>query len=302
MTRILVTGATGFIGKPLLARIAASAGEVHAIARSEAPPERGGVRTHALDLRDPEATARVLAEVRPELLVHLAWYVEHGSFWTAPENLESTALSLQLLRAFADAGGRRAVMVGTCAEYDWSRADGPLQERSSPLGPATLYGTAKDALRRLGEAYADVAEIDFAWARLFFLYGPGEQPGRLVPAVIHGLLAGEPVETTAGAQRRDFMFVEDVAGALAALAASDVIGPVNIATGRAVPVHEVVQEIARQTGREDLLRIGALPDRPSDPPLLVGASERLREEVGFVPETGLEQGIARTVDWWRGRT
>ncbi len=302
MTRILVTGASGFIGRPLLARIATSADEVHAIARSEAPSVPGGVRRHALDLRDPEATGRLLAEVRPDLLVHLAWYVEHGSFWTAPENLESTALSLRLLRAFADAGGRRAVMVGTCAEYDWSRADGPLQERSSPLGPATLYGTAKDALRRLGEAYGDVAEIDFAWARLFFLYGPGEQRGRLVPAVIRGLLAGEPVETTAGAQRRDFMFVDDVAGALAALAASDVNGPVNIATGQAVPVRDVVQEIARQTGREDLLRIGALPDRPSDPPELTGATERLREEVGFVPETGLEEGIARTVDWWRRRS
>jgi nucleoside-diphosphate-sugar epimerase len=299
MSGVLVTGGSGFVGLPTLAALVARGEEVHALSTRASPPAVEGVQWHRADLGNELAAERLLSDLSPERLVHLAWYVEHGRFWDAPENVVWVERSLRLLRAFAAAGGRRAVLLGTCAEYDWSAVDGPLSERGSAIAPATLYGVAKDALRRLACAYAEREGFDVAWARLFFLYGPREPAGRLMPAVISSLLAGEQVRTTAGTQQRDFLHVDDVGRGLVALLGSDVTGPVNLASGTPVAVAEIVARIAREIGRPELVLRGALPDRPNEPPLLVGDVARLREEVGFTPEIALADGIRDSVEWWR---
>ncbi|HEX4435953.1 MAG TPA: NAD(P)-dependent oxidoreductase [Solirubrobacteraceae bacterium] len=301
MSRVLVTGASGFVGVPLLSELVALGAEVHAVhSRGDVAPIEG-VSWHRVDLADEAAVTALLAATRPERLAHLAWYVEHGRFWSSPENVVWVEHSLGLLRAFAAAGGRRALLLGTCAEYDWSGVRGPLRELGSPLRPATAYGTAKDSLRHLAEIYTASFDIELAWARLFFMYGPREQPARLVPAVIRGLLAGEPMPTSGGEQVRDFLHVRDVGGALAALLCSEVTGPVNIASGIGTKVREVIAEIASQVGRPELVRYGALPERLDEPPLLVADIERLRREVGFESRIGLAEGIAETISWWRER-
>jgi nucleoside-diphosphate-sugar epimerase len=190
-------------------------------------------------------------------------------------------------------------MLGTCAEYDWSQADGPLHETTSAIAPSTLYGVAKDALRRVCCAYSQKESFELAWGRLFFLYGPREAPGRLVPSVIRSLLAGEEVRTTRGTQRRDFLHVDDLARAIVALLHSPVLGPVNIASGQSTAVADVVEQIAIAVGRPELVRLGALPERPDEPPLLLADTGRLRDEVGFRTQISLADGIAETVEWWR---
>lgn len=140
-----------------------------------------------------------------------------------------------------------------------------------------------------------------AWPRLFFLYGPREHPARLVPSVTNALLAGQPAECTAGTQQRDFLHVEDAAAALVQLVLSDVTGPVNIGSGEAVSVKTVVETIADIVGRPDLLRLGAKPMPPNEPPLLVADVRRLRNEVKWAPRIGLRQGLEDTVVWWRRR-
>ncbi len=301
MSGVLVTGGSGFVGLPLLAEMARSGEEVHAISRSVPSAEIPGVHWHQLDMADGSAIERLMADIAPERLIHLAWYVEHGRFWSAPENILWVERSLHLLRAFVREGGRRIVMLGTCAEYDWSGVEGPLEEARSAVAPSTLYGIAKDSLRRLATAYTHQEQLELAWARLFFMYGPREQPGRLVPSVIRSLLRGETVATTSGEQQRDYVHVDDVAGALAALARSQVVGPVDIASGRATRIRDIVVEIADQVGASELLRIGELPDRPDEPDVLVGCGARLREQVGYRFQIGLPEGIADTVRWWRSR-
>ena len=161
-----------------------------------------------------------------------------------------------------------------------------------------MYGVTKDALRRVSSAYAEREGLELAWGRLFFLYGPREDPGRLVASVIRSLLAGNAVEVTAGKQRRDFLHVEDVAGALVALLESTVCGPVNIASGRPTAVADVVDRIGELIGRPELVLRGALPDRSDEPPLLVADVARLRDEVGYRPRWGLTDGLADTIRWW----
>lgn len=297
--RVLLTGGSGFIGSRAIAPLLAAGYEIHALGRS--PGSSADVTWHELDLLDDRATGRAVAEVAAEHLLHLAWYAEHGRFWAAPENLEWVAASVRLLRGFAEAGGRRAVIAGSCAEYDWANPVERCSElddgshAATPLRPATLYGTCKHATHLVADAYAREADLSLAWGRVFLLYGPGEDERRLVPQVARALLAGEPAATSDGMQIRDFMHVDDVAAGFAALLHSAVEGPVNIASGEAVSVADVLALIASAAGHPELLRLGALERRAGDPERLVADVRRLREEVGFQPAIALEQGIADAV-------
>jgi nucleoside-diphosphate-sugar epimerase len=301
VSRVLVTGASGFIGARTLAPLRERGFEVHAVARAGRPQASApdGVTWHAADLLDDDAGGALIRRVRPTHLLHLAWYAEPGAFWSAPENADWVAATVRLVGAFGAAGGLRVVLAGTCAEYDWN-AGGVLTE-SSPPAPATFYGIAKDATRRVAEGLGSLHGATVAAGRVFFLYGPGEDPRRLVASVARGLLNGERVATSEGRQVRDFMHVQDVAGAFAALVAADTEGPVNIGSGDGVEVRRVVDLVAQAAGRPDLLDVGALEMRADEPAVLVADARRLHDEVGFRPETGLEDGIAETVDWWRSR-
>ncbi|MEK6255519.1 MAG: NAD-dependent epimerase/dehydratase family protein, partial [Gemmatimonadales bacterium] len=263
MKRILVTGAGGFIGRNTLEPLRARRFEVHgAIATGEVLDVRGVVE-HGVDLLDPHQVRRLLSDVTPSHLLHLAWCTEHGEYWETPENLDWVAASLTLARAFYDHGGRRMVVAGSCAEYDPGGEDGcetpTCIERVTRCHPSTLYGVSKHALHTLVSAFNARVGISGAWARIFFLFGPNEDPNRLVASVIRALLSGEPAECTHGEQVRDFLHVADAGSALAALVDSDVEGPVNVASGAAVPLRELLQMLGRHLGRNDLIRLGARP-------------------------------------------
>lgn len=300
MSRVVVTGASGFIGRRTLEPLLARGFEVHAVSRRRPRDVPADVRWEETDLLDDAQRAALVARVRPSHLLHLAWYAEPGAFWSARENALWVAATVHLVDEFAAAGGRRAVLAGTCAEYAWGDA-GVLSE-DAPLAPATFYGICKDAARRVAEGLAERLELSLAWGRIFFLYGAGEDERRLVGGVARALTAGERAPTSEGSQRRDFLHVDDVAGAFAALVAADVTGAVNVGSGEAVAVRQIVELIAQAAGRPELLDIGALPARPGDPPEIVADVRRLRDEVGFRPAVSLRDGLASSVAWSRAQT
>lgn len=292
MKRVLVTGASGFIGRRVLPRLHERGFEIHPVGRR--PAVAGAAHWHTADLLDEAQRRALVKKVSATHLLHLAWYTEHGRFWEAPENVLWAAATIQLGLEFSRAGGRRAVFAGTCAEYDWT-VGGRYTEVTTPIGPTTLYGACKDASRRVVEHL----ETEAAWGRVFFLYGPEEHPARLVANVARLLIDGDRAATSAGTQCRDFLHVDDVADAFAALLDSDVSGPVNIGSGEAVTVRHVVELIARAAGRPDLLDVGALQQRAGEPQQLVPDVTRLREEVGWRPAFNLERGLSDTVKWWQ---
>jgi nucleoside-diphosphate-sugar epimerase len=286
--RVLVTGGSGFIGRPAVAALRDRGFEVHA------------PRSREADLLAPGTAAELIEAVGPSHLLHLAWDVRPGQFWTSTENVAWVEASLRLLRAFVEAGGERAVMAGTCAEYGWTDRVHCVEGRTA-LEPATLYGAAKHGLRAVAERYARQAGVSFAWGRVFFVFGPHEQPGRLASSVTAALIRGEPAETSEGTQVRDFIYSADLGDAFAALLDAHVEGPVNLASGEPRSIRALVEALADAAGRPDLLRIGARPANPSEPAAITAAVDRLRDEVGWRPPRTLEQRVADTVAWWRER-
>lgn len=292
-----MTGATGFIGHACLPALRGRGFEVHAVS-SKAPSgaDEPGVTWHAADLLDPVAARALVEWVRPTHVLHAAWETTPGRYGGSPENVRWVRASLDLLEAFAAAGGARFVTVGSCFEYDLRH--GFCSEEVTPLQASSLYGRAKGALRPLVEEYAAAVGISAGWGRVFYVYGPHEHPTRLVASVATALLRGEPAETSHGGQLRDYLHVADVGDALAALTDSEVAVPVNVGSGQAVPLRDLIHGVATRLGGEDLVRLGAVAVPEDEPPLVLADVRRLTGLLGWRPSYDLETGLDQTVEWW----
>lgn len=280
---VLVTGATGFIGSHVVRELLARGHEVHVSVRPGSDRRRlAGIESR---LRFHEGPMDRMP-LDPDAVVHMAWYAVPGKYLPALENHDCLAASRRLLSKIRG----RAVFAGTCFEFAPSEA--PLRE-DSPVKPSTLYAECKDALRREVEV-----RPNSAWVRYFYQYGPWEDPRRLVPAIITQQLRGEPSKVTPGEQRADYLHVEDVASATVSVLESTLQGPVNIGSGEAPSVREIVSKIAELGGRPDLIRWGAFPQREGDPMLIRADNARLRS-TGWAPRHTLDQGLRHTFAWWK---
>ncbi len=295
--RVLLTGATGFIGSHCIEPLRRRGYEVVATYNVRQPPAREGVRWVQADLLQTGAAERLVAEARASHLFHLAWYVEPGKMIASPDNLDWSRASIDLFRRFHTAGGERCVIGGSCYEYDWRY--GYCNEQLTPRQPDTLYGAAKQGLAETLLGYCAATGLSGAWGRMFFLYGPNENPRRLVPSVILSLLKGQEAQASHGRQVRDYMHVQDVADGMVALLDSAARGGYNIASGQATTIVSIVQALGELTGRGDLLRIGAIPARANDAPLVLGDPAAAKRDFGWEAAIPLREGLASTLDWWR---
>ena len=298
MKTVLVTGGNGFIGRHTLPQLLDAGYQVHVTGKSHKPNfiKHERVYYHQCNLFEFQQQRQLFEQIKPSHLLHFAWYAVPGKFWSSRENLNWVKASLDLLENFIDYGGKRVIFAGTCAEYDWSY--GYCSENLTPTVPHTLYGTCKNSLRQIFEQYCGQVGISSAWGRIFLLYGSYEKPGRLISSVINSLLNNQPAKCSHGKQIRDFLHVEDVASGFVALLNSEVQGAVNIASGKPVTIKEVVEIISRKLNCMELVELGAIPTSANEPPLLVANTQRLNQEVGFIPKFSLAQGLEATINWY----
>lgn len=290
--KILVTGANGFIGRHVLRCLARHYLEAVVLGRVCPPGVARDAFVQADLLSSSDLDERLRATGATHLL-HLAWVTEHGAFWESPQNYDWVRASVALVRAFAAAGGRHVVAAGSCAEYDWSH--GLCREHSTPLAPASTYGVAKDATRRLLSALCESAGLSLAWGRLFLSHGEGEDSRRLVPGLIDALTGVRPAFAVNRHAWRDFLQAGDVAEGFVALLRYGARGDYNISSGQPLQIGELVRQLANQLDA-DPDAVLALPAvaRRGEPDLLVGESRRL-QALGWRPRHSLASALAETI-------
>ena len=292
--KAVLTGATGFIGASTIAPLLEHF-QVLAVCRQIPENRVKNVEYRTLDLEDANAVIAFFQKEKPTHLIHTAWTrAGSGGLWDSPMNDHWVDLSETLVKIFHQSGGKRVVVCGTCAEY--ANSDTPLCEDTSQVKPNSPYGAAKVELYRRLEAFASKSGLSLAWPRLFFIYGPGESPNRLVPSVINNLLTGNEALCSHGNQVRDYAYVEDIGEGLVKLLNSQFKGPVNLATGQKISLRHIIEEIGVLTSRSGLIRLGALPARDNETPIIVGATKRLEHILGWRPKTDLKHGLTKTIE------
>ncbi len=299
--RVLVTGAAGFIGSHVARLLVSQGHDVTLILRDGSNLWRlDDVRSRLQivygDLANLSPLVDRLREARPEICIHLAWKGWSGKA-EADANLTSLGMSVELLRLMPSLGCPRFVGIGTCFEYEPSAR---VLREDTPLTPHDLYGTCKKSLFEVAGHFSALTGVSVVTARVFYSYGPYEDSRRLVPSITHALLSGEVANVTPGEQVRDYLHVADVAGAIWAVAQSELTGAVNIASGVPVTIADVARQLARVVGRPDLLRLGALKYRDGEPMHILGDAARL-SSIGWRPRFDLNHGLADTVSWWQAR-
>jgi dTDP-6-deoxy-L-talose 4-dehydrogenase (NAD+) len=273
--RVLVTGATGFVGRQVLDYLATQDVYLTVIVRegkqslfTNNPAVHNIITTVDLFAETSEWWADVMQGI--DTLVHVAWYAEPGLYLQSSKNLDCLQGTLCMAKGAIQAGVRRFVGIGTCFEYDLSYG---MLSTETPLKPLTPYAGAKAAAYMALTPALAANGIEFAWCRLFYLYGKGEDVRRLVPYLREKLAAGEPAELTSGNQIRDFIDVSEAGRLIGDVALGIVQGSVNICSGIPITVKELAEDIADEYGRRDLLKFAARPDNLIDPPCVVGIRE-----------------------------
>ena len=287
--KVLLTGASGFVGQHVLSALQRNGIEAVAVGRSR---PKLSVQFVKADLLSTTDFYPLLHQTQATHLLHLAWYAEHGNYWTSPLNLRWTDATTRLVQAFCEAGGEQVVIAGTCAEYDW--AHGFCREGSTPLNPVTLYGTAKDATRRLVMAACHQHQVPCAWGRIFLPYGHGESASRLIPSLIDVFKCKREPFGVNATFYRDLLHVSDVAEGFVRLLNTGAGGAYNISSGEPVRLAEVVTTLAALLCADPDPVLTLTAERLGGPPLLVGENLKLKA-LGWQPNLTLTQGLERTL-------
>ena len=300
-TRVLVTGATGFIGANVVRRLLHLGSDVHITVQSSSDPWRlhdvlSHVETHVASLTHADALHRAFVRARPVVLLHLA--TPRGRDEAAGARiLEATVTgAIHLLRLAREHDVQRLVVTGSSLEYRPS--DAPLTE-DAPVDPATVHGAAKAAATVLYRQAALETGVPVSVLRLFHVYGPWESRHRLLPSAIRAALDGTSLPITSGAVARDWVFVADVVDAIVRAVGLHRTGEViNVGSGQESSNEAVVTCVADTIGRPIPIVAGAFPRGPADVAHRCADRSKAARLLGWLPQATLGDGVRQTVDWF----
>lgn len=292
--KVLVTGASGFIGSHLCDRLVKEQAEVHAIYRTQPPTGKSRVRWSQADVSDLASVSRLVRDIRPDVIFHLASHVKGAPdlehvLPTFHSNLQST---VNLLTLAAETGCKRIVLTGSLAEPE---------PQNGELFPSAPYAAAKWASSGYARMFHALYQLPVVIARVFMVYGPAQQDlTKLIPYVTLSLLRGEIPKISSGGRLVDWIYVSDVVDGFIALGQVPGIDgeTLDLGSGELVSIRDLVQQLAGIVDPRARVDFGALRDRPLEPTRLANPAAT-SARIGWKPRVTLQEGLARTADWYR---
>lgn len=274
MKTVLLTGAAGFVGKQIFKALSGGNVKIVPVVRSGKESSFQNQPNVLRIISSPdifqESAGWWAGQCREiDVVIHAAWYAEPGKYLQSSKNMDCLTGSLKLAQGATTAGVKRFIGIGTCFEYDMSTG---VLMKDTPLNPLTPYASAKAALYMGLSKWLPEQSVEFAWCRLFYLYGEGEDERRLVPYLHRQLAKGEKVELTGGKQIRDFLDVCKAGRIIANLALGKQVGAINVCSGVPITVRQLAEQIADEYSRRDLLMFGARQENLVDPLCVLGVS------------------------------
>lgn len=301
--RILVTGASGFIGQHLTQQLLEYQCEVHATSRQRIVDTN--MSWHMIDLTDLPSLQRLITLIQPKIIYHLASPPEMPPHILEDELYYKTIIlgTYNLLTAASKLDSVRIILAGSAKEYGTCipksfKTEVRIQE-TVPALPATPYAIAKLTVSLMAQMYHKALNLPIVHLRLFSVYGPGMDPNSIVLQSIQAALKDKVFEMTQGKQKRDFVYVSDVVeGFLMAACTDSAAGRViNLCTGQAIPIRELVRIIYKLIGAKTLPKLGELPYRRDEIWNLCGDPALAKKLLCWQPQVKLLEGLKKTIQW-----
>ncbi len=305
MKKVIITGANGFIGRQCIPYLIEKNYEVHCIYNSSVTDKNitdknatnKNIEYHKCNLLNNEEQKNLIENIQPTHLLHFAWYTEHGKYWNSNENFKWVCSGMNLLKNFIDNGGKRIVIAGTCAEYDWNYS---YYSESTPTNPSSLYGICKNTFHKISDNFLSQKNVSYSWGRIFYPYGDFENSNRLIPYTINSLLLNEQVNCRNENFIRDFLYVKDVASAFVELLDCNIKGSINIASGQPVVLKDLIYNIADILEKRHLIKFTKESlNINKEPNTLLADVGKLKNELKWSQKYSLSEGLSETINWWK---
>ncbi len=297
MAKILLTGGSGFIGRNIIPLL----GDHEVTVVSSNPEFKIGGASEVIhcDLLDHVEVAKMVKTVAADKLIHLAWGMAPSNYNLA-SNFDWLTTGMHLIDQFRRSGGQSVLVAGSCVQYDWAASQatgGSCHETLTPRSDQNTYAQCKNILEDFVVAYCRAHEMQYTWARPFFMFGPGEDSVRLVAHIITELLAGREATVQNGAVARDFLHTSDVAGMMWELFDQGHSGVFNVGSGQSTNLGDLGRMIAQILGRPELLKV-IVPTEATNRDVFANM-ELLRSTISGQPKFDLRAGLEHTIQWWK---
>ena len=287
MKKVIVTGINGLIGQYIAEPLKKLGFEVYGIGTKDILTDK--FNYIKLDINDTVQLEHLFKEIKAEYLIHLAWDTKKG-YLDSDSNFDLLASSINMLKYFKENGGKRAIFIGTLAEYKFT--DKPVKE-DAELNLQTIYTKCKNSLREISELYCNKHNISFCWCRIFNTYGENEKEYRLFPYIINTLKNNEKVSINYSQLEKDYIYAGDAARILALVINSDITGIINICSGKGIKLKDLAIIIAEKLGKLNLLELKELSTK--EPLITIGDNYRIVNELKFTDYTDINTIINKLI-------
>ena len=298
--KVLVTGASGFIGKNLINILDPDDYEIHAIYNQNKPiNDLKKITWHQVDLFKDKEVKEVMKVIKPTHIIHLAWYAEHGKFWNSDKNIGWVDATIKLFKEFKKFNGKKFIVSGTKAEYFYGEffeehlnSVFECLEEMEP-NPDTLYGKSKNLLHK-NLKDLDKENKSLVWARIFDTYGPHENEKKFCSYVIKSAQNNKVISCNNPLLEMDFLHVKDIAKAFKEILLNNFIGTINISSGESISLKDISEYILKKLKKEELLELNY---HSKDHRKIFGNNNILKS-IGWSAEYKIESGLDNLINFY----